>query len=198
MSREAFKRPCLSDRLWKIDLKMDYKNFIEGENIYLRELEINDVNQSYCNWMNDPEVTRYLKKHLGKWTIKELKNYVREVKKSPDVLFWAIISKDEKQHIGNIKLGHLNGIHSFSDIGIIIGEKTFWGKDLATEAVKLVVSYAFNQLNLQKLIAGVNKNNLGSIRLFRKAGFTELEAEEKEFFCDDSYMDSTLLKIVKK
>lgn len=177
---------------------MDYKNFIEGENIYLRELEISDVNQSYCNWMNDPEVTQYLNKHPGKWTIKELKNYVKKIKRSPYVLFWAIISKDKKRHIGNIKLGHINGIHGFSDIGIIIGEKSFWGKGSATEAIRLVVSYAFNQLNLQKLIAGVNKNNLGSIRLFRKAGFAELEAEERKFFCDDSYMDSTLLKIVRK
>jgi ribosomal-protein-alanine N-acetyltransferase len=174
---------------------MDYKNFIEGENIYLRELEISDVNQSYCNWMNDPEVIQYLKKHPGKWTIKELKDYVREIKKCSNALLWAIISKDKNQHIGNIKLGHINGINGFSDIGIIIGEKSCWGKGFATEAIKLVVNYAFNQLNLQKLIAGVSKNNLSSVKLFRKAGFTELEAEEKVFFCDDSYIDSTLLKM---
>ena len=177
---------------------MDYKNFIEGEDIYLRELEISDVTQSYCNWMNDPEVTQYLKKHPGKWTIKELKNYVREIKKCPDVLFWAIILKDKKRHIGNIKLGHINGINGFADIGIIIGEKSFWGKGLATEAIKLVVNYAFSQLNLQKLIAGANKNNLGSIKIFRKDGFAELEAEEKRGFCGDSYIDGMLLKIVKK
>jgi len=177
---------------------MSYKNFIEGKNIYLRELEIHDVNQNYCRWMNDLVVTQYLENRVEKWSIKELKNYVSKIKRNPNTLFWAVVLKDNDQHIGNIKLGHLDGINGFSDIGIIIGEKSFWGKGFATEAIKLVVDYAFNQLNLQKLIAGAHKNNFGSIKSFRKAGFTELGAKEKSLFCDDSYIDSMLLEIVKK
>lgn len=123
---------------------------------------------------------------------------MRKFKNKPDYVFLATILKDEDKHIGNIEIGPINRIYRFADVGIIIGEKSFWGKGFATEAIKLIVNYAFNKLKLQKLIVGANKNNLSSIKMFRKAGFTELEAKEKGFFCDDSYINSTLLKIVKK
>lgn len=164
----------------------------------MRELEIRDVSQDYCSWMNDPEVTKYLEIRLQKWTIKELENYVREIKKRPDILFWTILLKDKNQHIGNIKLGHINGINGFADIGIIIGEKAFWGKGFATEAIKLVVDYAFNKLNLQKLIAGANKSNISSVKIFQKAGFSELRTRKNPPFNDDKYKDSVLLGIVRK
>lgn len=172
--------------------------FINGERIYLREVRFSDVTSSYHAWMNDPEVTQYTESHFKKWSIKELKNYVRKIKNNPDYLFLAIISKNKDSHLGNIKIGPINRIHRFADIAIIIGEKSFWGKGFATEALKLVVSFAFNKLSLHKLTAGTFANNIGSIKAFSKAGFSIEGKRRQKYFYKGRYIDEVLLGVFRK
>lgn len=57
-----------------------------------------------------------------------------------------------------------------AEIGYWIGEP-FWGKGIATEAVKLASDYAFKKLNLNRLYAGVFESNAASQRVLEKAGF---------------------------
>lgn len=174
------------------------KNFIEGDNLYLRELKINDVNQNYYNWMRDPDITQYLESRFEGWTIKRLKDYVRKIKLDPNFVFLAIVLKGKNKHIGNIKIGPINRIHNFSDVGIIIGEKSYWGKGFATEAIKLVIDYAFNKLNLRKLTAGAYSSNIASIKAFEKAGFSVEGIRKRHYSCNGKYVDSILLGIIRK
>ena len=66
------------------------RDLIEGENIYLRQIRVIDVNRNYCNWLNDPEVTQYMESRFEKWTIKKVKDYVSKIKSNPDYVFLAI------------------------------------------------------------------------------------------------------------
>ena len=172
--------------------------FIEGERIYLRELGLSDVNGSYCDWMNDPEVNQYLESRFEEWTIDKLKDYIRKIRANPDKIFLAIIAKDENRHIGNIKIGPINRIHKRAEIGLIIGEKSFWGKGFASEEIKLVVDYAFNELGLHKLTAGVYSNNVGSIKAFENVNFSIEGVRKKHCLCNGDYVDGVLLGIVRE
>lgn len=171
---------------------------IKGKRIYLREIRISDANQNYLNWMRDYEVNRYLESRFQSWTIKKLKAFIKKIKNNPDYIFWAVILKENGRHIGNIKLGPIDSNHGFGDIGIIIGEKAYWGKGLATEAIKLAVSFAFNKLKLHKLTAGSYVNNIGSIKAFENAGFFLEGIRKKQYFYKGRYKDSVLLGIVRK
>ena len=182
----------------KIKKNKKHNLFIDGERIYLRELRFSDVNRNYCNWMKDLEVTQYLESRFERWTIKKLRDYVRKIKNSPDYLFLAIISKYNNKHVGNIKIGPINRIHKFSDIGIIIGEKRFWGKGFATEAIKLVVEFCFAKLKLHKVTAGVYSNNIGSIKAFKKAGFSIEGIRKKQYLYKGNYIDGIILGIIRK
>ena len=175
-----------------------FKNSIESDNLYLRGLKISDVNQNYCNWMRDPEVTQYLESRFENWTIKKLKDYVRKIRDDPNFVFLAIVLKDKNRHIGNIKIGPINRIHNFSDVGIIIGERSYWGKGFATEAIKLAVDYSFNKLNLRKLTAGAYGSNIGSIKAFKKAGFSVEASRKRHYSSGGKYVDSILLGIIRK
>lgn len=174
------------------------KDFIEGDNIYLRKLRKSDVDSNYCNWMNDPEVNQYLESRFEKWSIKKLEDYVTKIQDNPDYVFLSIILKDENRHIGNIKIGPINQIHKFADVGLIIGERSFWGRGLATEALKLIVDYAFNTLNLHKLTAGAYADNIGSIRAFEKAGFLIEGIKKKHYLYNGDYIDGVLLGVFRK
>ena len=54
--------------------------------------------------------------------------------------------------------------------GILTGEEDYWAKEYATDAIRLVVDYAFRKLNLRKLTAGAYAINQASVRAFLKAG----------------------------
>ena len=171
--------------------------FLVGKNLYLRPLEAPDLDGPYLDWINDYSVTRFLEAGLFPNTREGLEQYVRSVSQNPQNVMLAIIDKDTDKHIGNIKLGPINWIHRFADIGILIGEKGSWGKGYATEAIKLVVDYAFNKLNLHKLTAGSYDVNLGSVRAFMKAGFAEEGLRRSQYYCNGQYVNEILVGIVR-
>ncbi|MEW5766976.1 MAG: GNAT family protein [bacterium] len=177
---------------------MEIKPFIEGERIYLREVRLSDVNGDYYSWMNDNEVTQYTESRFYPYSREKIENFITKIEKEGDSVFLAIIVKEGDKHIGNIKIGPINWIHRFADVGIIIGERTCWGKGFGTEAIRLVVDYAFNKLNLHKLTAGCYVNNPSSIRAFKKAGFIEEGTRTKQYFYKGEWVDGILLGILNQ
>lgn len=168
----------------------------ETERIFLRETKLSDVTQEYVNWMNDPEVTRYMEARFGNHTIESVKNYVDNIKKENSVLL-AIIAKEHNKHIGNIKLGPIDRNHAFTILGVMLGDKNYWGKGYGPEAIKLAVSYAFTKLGLRKINADVYENNVGSMRAFQKAGFQEEGRRKKQYFLDGKWTDAVCFSISK-
>lgn len=171
--------------------------FLPGENLYLREVRPNDVNDNYYRWLNDREVTRFLESRFYPNSREKLREYVEEKLSDPNNLFLAIVLKEDHRHIGNIKLGPINWMHRFADIGILIGERDCWGRGHATEALRLLADYAFSELNLNKLTAGCYEANAGSLKAFQKAGFLKEGTLHRQFYCEGRYMDGILLGLVK-
>jgi RimJ/RimL family protein N-acetyltransferase len=174
-----------------------YKPFIQGDRIYLREVRLSDVNENYYRWMNDPDVIDFLEVRFFPNSIERIESYVRTMEEDPDSLFMAIILKENDEHMGNIKLGPINWIHRFADLSLFIGEKKFWGKGYAPEAIGLAVDHAFNTLNLQKVTAGVYANNMGSLRAFKKAKFLKEGLRKHHRFYRGHYVDEVCLAIVR-
>lgn len=172
--------------------------FLETDRIFLRELRPEDVDAGYYAWMNDPAVTDQLESRFFPHTKPNLTEYIRSYDGNNKNLFLAIVEKKINKHIGNIKLGPINWIHRFANIGIIIGEKDYWGKGYAAEAIQLLIHHAFDTLNLRKLTAGAYVSNEGSIRAFQKLGF-EIEGEEKEqYFYKGKYVSVVRMGLLKK
>lgn len=171
---------------------------LESERIYLKLMEDKDINKSYLSWINDPAVNRFLESRFKKWTLRNLRKYVNDMQNNRDSLFFAIILKDRGRHIGNIKIGHINRIHKFADIGILIGDKSCWGKGYAKEAIKLVADYAFRSLKLHKLTAGAYATNAGSVKAFRKAGFSIEGVRLKHYRESAGYVDCVLMGCINE
>ena len=91
--------------------------YVQGERIYLREVNPADVNDNYYRWMNDPEVTRYLESRFFPNDMNSLREHVHQKLKDRNNVFLAIVQKDTEQHIGNIKLGPIDWMHRLADVG---------------------------------------------------------------------------------
>jgi len=173
------------------------KAVIDGQKIYLRLVEAGDANQSYCRWMNDPEVTRYTESRFCTHTVEDIKCYIEKETQSGSV-FLAIIAKESNKHIGNIKIHRINKRHKHGEMSLLIGDKDYWGRGIATEAIKLMTDYAFTVLSFHKLYASVYSVNIGSIKAFKKAGFKEEGTMKEQYFCEGGYVDAVLLGRINK
>lgn len=167
--------------------------FIEGKNLYLREVRESDVNERYYAWMNDQDITQYLENRFYPNSLQKISEFVKSKDGDPNNVFLAIINKHDDEHIGNVKLGPINWIHRTAEIGILLGEKKYWGKGFASETLRLLADYAFNKLNLRKVTAGCYGNNKGSEKAFLKAGFTIEGVRKSHFFYNGTYVDYVLL-----
>ena len=102
----------------------------------------------YVDWMNDPDVIRYLESG-GDYTSEKLLYFLREVEKK-NILFWAIRNKTNGRHIGNIKIDPVNEKYGLAEYGIMMGRKTEWGKGYAFEASKRIIKFCFNEININR------------------------------------------------
>lgn len=155
-------------------MKLAFNHFsdlpvLETDRLTLKPLNKEFLSRDYVDWMNDEEVNRYLESG-GDYTLEKLNDYLEEVERNPKY-FWAIIIKESNKHVGNIKIHPIDLKHLFGEYGIMIGDRTVWGKGIAKEASETIIDFCFNVLNLKKINLGVKKNNLSAIRLYEKLGF---------------------------
>jgi RimJ/RimL family protein N-acetyltransferase len=166
---------------------------VEGERLRLRDAVPEDASEAYANWMNDPEVNRYAEFRFTGHTPESIRRDIEAFISTETNLFLAIIDTEEERHIGNIKLGNIDRHHGIADVGIIIGDKSYWGLGFGTEAIDLLAGYAFTTLGLRKLTAGFYATNTGSIRAFEKAGFVTDGVIKALYICDGKVIDGVCL-----
>lgn len=162
-----------------------------GERIYLRRLTEDDATEDYVRWMNDPEINQFLESRFYTHTIESTKAFIRSVTNDNNYQF-GIFIKENNKHIGNIKIGSINNYHKFADIGFLIGEKNYWGKGIATEAIGLATDFAFNTLRLHKLWGGLYSPNVGSLKAFQKNGYEQEGVKKSQYLLNGVYYDDIM------
>ena len=177
--------------MYKTNIKID------GDRIYLCEIRLSDVNQTYVNWLNDPEVNQYLETRHEMQTLNSVQEYVEKMVEKENELLFSICLKKNDIHIGNIKLGPINLIHKYAEISLFIGDKNEWGKNLATEAIQILSNYAFDKSELHKLTAGCYASNIGSIKAFEKVGFMIEGLWKEHYLYNGDYVDRVCLAKIK-
>jgi len=164
---------------------------IKGESVYLKNLREKDATEDYCRWLNDPGVNKYLE--TRKVTIEGLKKYIKEKNTADNCLFLCILDRESGKHIGNIKLEPIDFESKKAVLGILIGDKNYWGKGIGTEATKLLVDYAFNNLNIKEVNLGVISENKAAIRVYEKAGFKTTKIEKDAIDHDGKKYDKIIM-----
>lgn len=164
------------------------------DTLELRAIDGTHATPAYLNWLRDPEVNRYLEVRFSPPpTLASLAQYIEAVRNSPKELFLGMFLPGDLEHIGNIKLGPMNRAHRTAEIGLLIGERSEWGKGHAATAISMISDYAFKDLDLCKLTAGCYSPNVGSIKSFLKAGFVQEGLRLGQWQTDGGRCDGVLL-----
>lgn len=145
---------------------------IFSERLQFRTLIKEDVSERYLGWLNDPEVNRYLETRFITQTRDACERFVSDMEKDHTSHLFGIFDKATLEHIGNIKLGFINSYYQSAQLSLFIGEKSYWGKGYATEAIRCITQWGLDTLNLERIEAGCYDSNLGSLRAFLKVGYS--------------------------
>jgi RimJ/RimL family protein N-acetyltransferase len=148
----------------------DYQ--IASHRFNYRLLTVDDVTENYVAWMNDPTITKYLENCDEIFNLESIKNYVRVAQENPDIYLWGIFDNRNHSHVGNIKFNYSSRKHERGDIGLIVGDVSYWNRGVATEAIKTVTKYLFDVVGVKKISAGCYECNKGSLFAFKKAGYS--------------------------
>lgn len=125
------------------------------------------LTERYVHWLNDSEVNRFTRHSNRKHTLDSCREYYQSYKGSPNY-FWAIeVRRYSRKHIGNIN-AIVNRENSVADIGILIGEKSEWGRGYASEAWLAVCDFLLRIEQLRKITAGALSINKPMVDLMKR------------------------------
>ena len=170
------------------------KKTLEGLNICLKSLRTDGDLTNYFKGINDRELTKYLEAGKRRHTVKDLQDYINRMNTSKDHRLFGIFLNKTYEHIGNITLDNIDMSNRKTEIAIFLW--SHHGKGYASEAINLLVYYAFASLKLNKLYAGAVVQNHASVALFKKCGFEE-EGILKMEFLKDYYYDAIRFRLLK-
>jgi RimJ/RimL family protein N-acetyltransferase len=170
---------------------------IEGRRARLRPLAASDVEQSVV-WRNDPAVRDA---QLG-WPFPvtlpmEEKWYAEALSgQRQDRVTFAVETQDGKL-AGFVHLTHIDWISRTANFGITIGVKELQGRGIGKDATALVVAYAFDTLNLERIWLEVPAFNERAIRLYERIGFCHEGKLRAHAFADGRRHDVLIMGLLR-
>lgn len=171
---------------------------IYGQRIRLRRDERSDLPR-FAEWLNDPEVRRYLLMNLPISQALEEQWFENTLKQLPEEQPFAIEVRDGDgwRLIGNCGLFRFDANARSAEVGLFIGDKSCWNQGYGTEVMQLLLRLGFGTLNLNRIFLRVDEDNLGGIRAYEKAGFVHEGRFRAGAFRDGTYHDMLFMSVLR-
>ncbi|MDE7281185.1 MAG: GNAT family N-acetyltransferase [Ruminiclostridium sp.] len=145
---------------------------LETERLILRRYENKDWEAMYKNWASDDEVTKFLMwpTHSSPETSKGVIEDWVKLYSDERFYHWAIVLKENgDEPIGDIAVVNLDNQISKAHIGYCIG-KAWWRKGITSEALKAVIDFLFDTVEVNRIESRHDVNNPNSGRVMKKCG----------------------------
>lgn len=170
----------------------------EGKRIYLRPVRRSDAVPIY-RYARHREISRFTYvpyPYRLEDSYAFLKSLRRWRRKGTSEVF-GMVDKGSDQLLGLIGMHRIDRVNKRVEIGYWLG-KEHWGKGITSEAVRLVVRYAFKDMKLQKVVARVWHPNVASATLLKKCGFKLEGCLRRQTFRNHRWYDEFMFGILKE
>ncbi len=171
--------------------------FLTGDKVGLRPMSREDL--PLCqNWYNNPDVTRYLEMGWRPSSPADLEAVYKEATEDKNAVVAVVCDKETGKAIGTVGLYLILWPGRRAQFRILLGEPELFGNGFGTEATKLIVDYGFKRLNLATIYLGVNAENAGAVKAYKKAGFVE-EGRQRQFIYNNGrFYDCLMMSILRQ
>ena len=171
------------------------ESIIQGVQVRLRPLQERDL-PTCVEWMADYDVTRWLANVGEPPTLAEEQEWYDRRRADPDSVMWAIETA-EGRLVGNIEL-RLTPTARRAEMGIVVGDKAEWSKGYGTTTVRLVLRYAFKELELNRVELTTDEENHRAIRCYEKCGFVREGLLRQHRFVDGQFGNTLIMAVLRE
>jgi len=148
------------------------KKFLIGKRIYLSGLEPKHllVTEPYYSWLDDLSLDHFTERSYFPNNPSRMQKYYDASCANSNLILLGIFDNQTDKHIGNITFQDINWINRRAFIAYLLGDKSFAGKGIITEAVIMMMYYGFNKLNFERIYGGVSDLHMASKKICKKTG----------------------------
>lgn len=169
--------------------------FLDGRRIYLRPIDMKDM-EKFFRWFNDEKLRRFLLLPFPTTRLGE-REFIRRMLELKDGVVLSVVVKKGDRLIGNVSLFKVQSVHRSADLGIAIADLSMASKGYGTEAMRLMLDYAFGTLNLNRVELSVHDFNRLALSAYRKLGFVEEGRKRQAYYCDGEYHDDIVMAVLR-
>lgn len=164
-------------------------NALVSERLLFTPISLKDA-EAIHTFASDEDVSRFIGWPLTE-TLEETEDYVKEMIEREDKgshLYASLVEKNTKRVIGCVMLFNFDKSANSGEVGYVL-HKAFWGKGYISEALRVMVAYAFDIMDLHRLSARVVDTNYASAKVLEKNGFKKEGHFRDNYFIEGRYYD---------
>lgn len=171
---------------------------LEGKTVRLLILEENHLDRIMQDW-NNPEMRKYLagympnsRQYEARW-IEQAQQQMKDRKS----FYFAMEKTEDDEFLGTLGVHDIDWLSRSARVGIAIHNPSNWGQGYGTEAMKVLIDFAWKSLNLRRLELSVHAFNKRAIRVYEKLGFAVFGTAHGRHFIDGEFVDTILMELIR-
>lgn len=169
---------------------------ILGDKVFLRRVERDDL-PHFMRWMANPATRRFILRHQPMSLMEEENWFDGLMKDSSRSQFYCIVDGESSALVGNIGLRDIDLRSRSAELGIMIGDTENQDKGYGTDAMRALVRYAFEEMNLNRIQLRVHEDNPRAIHVYEKIGFAREGVLRQADWRSGRYSDVWLMAVLR-
>lgn len=176
------------------------KDLYRGSLVRLSDESPEILAKFFVQWNRDTEQHRLADSDPAQlWSAKKIKEFIeKDAENNQNSFRFCIRTLADDTLIGGVGLWIRSWHHADSMLGISIGDRNYWGRGYGSEAVALMVQYAFLELNLRRVTLGLHAYNERALKTYEKVGFKLEGCMRGEGLRDGVRYDSLWMGILRE
>jgi len=168
-----------------------------GKKIQLRDIRSDDFT-GIRRWVNDMESVRYLSsRYWMPQSTADTADYIdHAMHAGSNGAYFAIADRETDAYLGQCDLPSINWKMRSAEMAIVMGAEEVRGRGIGTEAIGLILEYAFRLLGLERVELEVATDNHRAMRCYQKAGFTLEGVKRHAFMVDGRFADLAVMSVL--
>ena len=177
--------------------ELERRPILRGRRTFLRPAEREDI-PTFLAWLADADVGEGLGSRAP-WSRVAEEGWLDELQQQQGKTTWhfVICLREDERPIGFCALHSMDHINGSTELGIGIGERAQWDKGYGTEAMGVLVDFAFGQLRLHRVFLHVFDFNARAIHVYERVGFRHEGTARGAFYRHGRHHDVHLMGILR-
>ena len=167
---------------------------IYGEKVYLRAIEIEDLEQLRL-WRNNPDFRKYFREYLD--ISPEMQNnwFKLVANNDKNTIMFAIVDRLTDKLVGCCGLCYINWVHRHADLSVYIGAGDVYidVNGYADDACLVLLEYGFSQINLNKIWTEIYEFDQRKIDLYDRLNFQVDGRLRENYYFEGKWWQSIIL-----